>query len=309
MGNESWGCGGNMTPEYYAGEYRRYATFCKNYPGARLKKIASGANSNDYRWTEVLMRDIPLGQMWGISLHHYTIPKNWGDKGSATQFDEREYFSALKSCLEMENLINRHSTIMDKYDPNKRVALVVDEWGIWTNVEPGTNGAFLYQQNSMRDAIIAGTTLNIFNNHADRVKMAELAQTVNVLQAVILTKGRQMLLTPTYHIFDLYKVHQDAKLLPVQLSAPDYGTGNDKLSAVNASASQDASGAIHISFVNIDPNKEVTIRTALSGATWKTITGQVLTSGRFTDINTFEKPDAIVPAVFKGAKKREMNWW
>ncbi|UYQ92229.1 alpha-N-arabinofuranosidase [Chitinophaga horti] len=303
VGNESWGCGGNMTPEYYAGEYRRYATFCKNYPDARLKKIVSGANSNDYNWTEVMMKNIPLNMMWGLSLHHYTIPKNWGDKGSATQFNEREYFLAMRSCMEMETLIQRHSIIMDKYDPNKRVGLVVDEWGIWTNVEPGTNPAFLYQQNSMRDAIIAGTTLNIFNNHADRVKMAELAQTVNVLQAVILTKGRQMLLTPTYHIFDLYKVHQDAKLLPVQLAGPEYNSENDKLQAVNVSASQDASGAIHISFVNIDPNKDITIRTALNGSSWKNVTGQIITSPKFTDINTFEQPGKIVPAAFKGAKK------
>ncbi|WP_295128045.1 alpha-L-arabinofuranosidase C-terminal domain-containing protein [uncultured Chitinophaga sp.] len=303
VGNESWGCGGNMTPEYYAGEYRRYATFCKNYPGVALKKIVSGANSNDYNWTEVMMRNIPLGMMWGVSLHHYTVPKTWREKGSATQFDEKEYFLAMNSCLKMEELINRHSTIMDKYDPGKRVALVVDEWGIWTDVEPGTNPAFLYQQNSMRDAIIAGTTLNIFNNHADRVKMAELAQTVNVLQSVILTKGRQMVLTPTYHIFDLYKVHQDAKLLPVQLSAPDYSLGGDKLAAVNVSASQDASGAIHISFVNIDPNKDITIRTSLNGANWKTIDGQIMTSPKFTDINSFEEPNKVKPAAFKGAKK------
>jgi alpha-N-arabinofuranosidase len=192
---------------------------------------------------------------------------------------------------------------MDKYDPNKRVALVVDEWGIWTDVEPGTNPAFLYQQNSMRDAIIAATTLNIFNNHADRVKMAELAQTVNVLQSVILTKGRQMVLTPTYHIFDLYKVHQDAKLLPVQLASPDYSVGADKLPAVNVSASQDASGAIHISFVNIDPNKDITISTSLNGANWKTIDGQIITSPKFTDINSFEAPDKVKPVAFKGAKK------
>ncbi len=182
-----------MTPEYYADLYKRYATYARNYPGAPLKKIASGANSDDYRWTEVLMKNIPRNQMWGVTLHYYTLPTgNWsGSKGSATAFNEQEYFKTMKNCLHMEELVQKHSAIMDKYDKEKRVALVVDEWGIWTDVEPGTNPGFLYQQNSLRDALIAGTTLNIFNNHADRVKMANLAQTVNVLQSIVLTKERK----------------------------------------------------------------------------------------------------------------------
>ncbi len=189
VGNESWGCGGNMTPEYYAGEYRRYATFARNYPGIPLKKIACGANSADYNWTEVIMKQVRNNQMWGLSLHHYTLPTgNWGKKGSATAFDEQEYFNTMKNCLLMEELVTRHSAIMDRYDPEKRVSMVVDEWGIWTDVEPGTNPGFLYQQNSLRDALVAGTTLNIFNNHSDRVRMANLAQTVNVLQALVLTE-------------------------------------------------------------------------------------------------------------------------
>ncbi|HQX42163.1 MAG TPA: alpha-N-arabinofuranosidase, partial [Niabella sp.] len=159
VGNESWGCGGNMTPEFYADLYKRYATYTRNYPGAPLKKIAGGANADDYRWTEVLMKNIPLNQMWGLSLHYYTIPTgNWGKKGSATEFDEKEYFNTMKNCLKMEDLVTKHSAIMDKYDKDKKVALVVDEWGIWTDVEPGTNPGFLYQQNSLRDALIAATT-------------------------------------------------------------------------------------------------------------------------------------------------------
>jgi alpha-N-arabinofuranosidase len=203
----------------------------------------------------------------------------------------------------MEELVTKHSTVMDKYDPEKKVALVVDEWGIWTNVEPGTNPGFLYQQNSMRDALVAATTLNIFNNHCDRVKMANLAQTINVLQSLILTKGHQMLLTPTYHVFDLYKVHQDAKYLPVQLNSPDYIVDGQKLPAINLSASQDSTGVVHISLVNLDPNNSINIRTALNGISWKNVTGQIITSPKFTDINTFEKPDVIKPVVFNGAKK------
>jgi alpha-N-arabinofuranosidase len=307
VGNESWGCGGNMTPEYYSDLFRRYATYARNYPGAPLKKIASGANSGDYNWTDVLMKNVGR-QMWGLSLHYYTIPSgNWGHKGSATAFDEKEYFNTMKNCLHMEELVTRHSTIMDKYDPAKRVALVVDEWGVWTDVEPGTNPGFLYQQNSLRDALIAGTTLNIFNNHCDRVKVANLAQTVNVLQSIVLTQGDKMLLTPTYHVFDLYKVHQDAKLLPVQFTSPDYTMGDEKIPAVNASASRDSAGAVHITLVNLDPAKKITVRTSLNDISWKNVSGQILTSAKLTDINTFENPDKVHIVKFNGAKKEGNN--
>jgi alpha-N-arabinofuranosidase len=192
VGNEAWGCGGNMTAEYYANIYRQYTTFMSG----KLFKIASGANSGDYHWTEVLMRDIPHWMLQGVALHHYSVI-DWNKKGSATAFSEKEYFTTLQRAWKMEELVTRHSTIMDKYDPKKKVALVVDEWGGWYDVEPGTNPGFLFQQNTMRDAMIAGMTLNIFNNHADRVKMANLAQTINVLQAVILTDEEKMILTPT----------------------------------------------------------------------------------------------------------------
>lgn len=307
VGNESWGCGGNMTPEYYADQYRRYAAFAKNYPGSPLLKIASGPNADDYNWTEVMMKQVPNWMMWGMSLHYYTLAGDWGHKGSATNFDEQTYFSALKSCLHMEDLVRTHSAIMDRYDPAKKVALVVDEWGIWTDVEPGTNPGFLYQQNSLRDALIAATTLNIFNNHCDRVRMANLAQTINVLQALILTDKEKMLLTPTYHVFDLYQVHQDAHYLPVALNSPDYTLGNEKIPAVNASASKDSTGAVHISLVNLDPAHAITVSTQLAGVTYKTISGKVITSAKFNDINTFDQPNKIVPQDFKGASKKDGN--
>lgn len=304
VGNESWGCGGNMTPDYYANLYKQYANFCESYPGSPLRKIVSGANASDYNWTEVCMRNIPVNQMWGISLHYYTLPTgNWGNKGSATQFDEKEYFSTMRNGLRMEEVVSRHETIMNRYDPQKRVALVVDEWGVWTNTEPGTNSAHLYQQNSLRDALVAGVTLNIFNNHSERVRMANLAQTVNVLQALILTEGDKMLLTPTYHVFDLYKSHHDAKWLPAQVNSPDYTVGTEKIPAISVSASQDSTGAVHVSLVNIDATNKITVRTMLNGINWKTVEGQILTSSKFTDINTFSKPDFVKPAKFSGAKK------
>jgi alpha-L-arabinofuranosidase len=303
VGNESWGCGGDMTPEFYSDQYKRYAEFCKSYPGAPLKLIASGPNGDDYHWTEVLMDKLPLGHLWGLSMHYYTVAGEWRHKGSATQFGEDIYFKAMEACLKMGEIVQKHSAIMDKYDPLKKIALVVDEWGIWTDVEPGTNPAFLFQQNSLRDALIAGTTLNIFNNHADRVKMAALAQTVNVLQSLILTDKDKMLLTPTYYVFDLYKVHQDAQSLVVQLASPDYVYGGRRIPAVNASASRDSSGAIHISLVNLDPSNKITVRAGLRGIAFSGVSGQVLTSGNFADINNFDQPAKVKPAVFAGARK------
>ena len=303
VGNESWGCGGSMTPEFYAEQYRRYSEFCKNYPGTHLKLIASGANSDDYHWTDVVMKNINLWNTWGISMHYYTLAGPWEHKGSATQFGEDLYFKAMKSCLRMDEIVSRHSAIMDKYDPKKKVALVVDEWGIWTDPEPGTNPGFLYQQNSLRDALIAGTTLNIFNNHTDRVKMANLAQTVNVLQALVLTDKDKMLLTPTYYVFDMYKVHQDAHSLVVKFDAPNYTYGSDAVPAVNASASRDSAGAVHISLVNIDPSRKNTVRVPLQGLPSKSVTGQILTSAKFTDINTFDQPNKVHSTVFNGAKR------
>ena len=304
IGNESWGCGGNMTPEFYSDQFKRYASFAKDYPGAPLKKIASGPNSDDYNWTDVIMKNIPNWMMWGISLHYYTVPTgDWGHKGSATAFSENEYFNTMVNCLKMDELVTKHAAIMDKYDPQKHVALVVDEWGVWTDVEPGTNPGFLYQQNSLRDALIAATNLNIFNNHCDRVRGAALAQTINVLQSLILTDKDKMLLTPTYYIFDMYKVHQDAKYLPIQLTSPDYVVDGKKIPAINVSASQDASGKVHISLVNLDLHNNITISAGLKDIQWKTVTGQILTSANITDINTFQQPDKLRPANFTGARK------
>jgi alpha-N-arabinofuranosidase len=237
VGNEAWGCGGNMKPEYYANIYKQYATFMGDWNnGEHLFRVASGSNGSDYNWTEVLMRDIPSNLMEGIALHHYAVI-NWDAKGSATNFNEKQYFTILKNALLMNELITKHATIMDKYDPKKKTALVVDEWGGWYEVEPGTNPGFLYQQNTIRDAMLAGITLNIFNNHCDRVRMANLAQTVNVLQAVILTKGTAIIKTPTYHVMEMYNIHQDATLLPIHIKSNDYVFEGEKLPAVSAGRS------------------------------------------------------------------------
>ncbi len=306
VGNEAWGCGGNMKVEYYANIYRQYATFMTDWANSdKLFRVASGANEADYNWTEVLMRDIPHWMLEGIALHHYSTVK-WETKGSATQFSEEQYFKTMKSAIWMEELVTRHSTIMDKYDPVKKIALVVDEWGGWYDVEPGTNPGFLYQQNTMRDAMIAGVTLHIFQKHCDRVRVANLAQIVNVLQAVALTEGEKMILTPTYHVMEMLNVHQDALLLPMDLRVNDYVFGAEKLPAVSASASRDKAGKTHISIVNIDPNKpqefSVSIRgmSASRSLSEAETTGRILTSGKVQDFNSFDNPNFIKPAVFDG---------
>ncbi|MDR2497615.1 MAG: alpha-N-arabinofuranosidase [Tannerellaceae bacterium] len=301
VGNENWGCGGNMTAEYYTDLYKRYATYCRNYGDNRLYKIAGGPNEGDYHWMTTLMKNAGR-HLQGVSLHYYTVPKNWNDKGSATVFDEEQYFETVSKTLRMEELVSRHSSIMDQYDPMKRVGLIPDEWGTWYNVEPETNPGFLYQQNTMRDAIVAGINLNIFNAHCDRVKMTNIAQTVNVLQAVILTDKEKMVLTPTYWVYWLYKVHHEATLLPIEFSCNTYGVGGRKIDAVSASASKDASGKVHITLVNLDPSREQVIDGELRGMAGKNISGKILTSPKLNDYNSFDRPNTVGVKDFKGAK-------
>ncbi|MCX6956002.1 MAG: alpha-N-arabinofuranosidase [Verrucomicrobia bacterium] len=305
IGNESWGCGGNMTASFYADNFRRYNTFVKNYipgPAGRIARIACGPNEGNYEWTETLMKDVG-NRMNGLALHYYTLPTgNWrGSKGSSTNFAEDQWFSTLQRTLKMEELVTKHSEIMDRYDPQKRVGLVVDEWGTWYDVEPGTNGGFLYQQSTMRDALVAALNLHIFHAHADRVTMANIAQIINVLQSVILTDKEKMLVTPTYHVMEMFNVHQGATSLPVALTSPDYAVGESKIPAVSASASRDAAGKIHLSFANCDPNQPVTVACRLTGVTAKSATGRVLTAPAMNTHNTFSAPDAVKPAAFTGA--------
>ncbi|MEP6725968.1 MAG: alpha-L-arabinofuranosidase C-terminal domain-containing protein [Bacteroidota bacterium] len=301
IGNEAWGCGGNMKPEYYADEYRKYATFISDWENTGgLLRIASGASDADYNWTETLMKNIPLNMLGGVAMHHYSVLA-WNKKGPAVNFTPEQYFGTMKEAWKMEELVTKHAAIMDKYDPQKKIALVVDEWGGWYDVETGTNPGFLYQQNTMRDAMIAGITLNIFNNHADRVRIANLAQCVNVLQAVILTDKEKMILTPTYHVMEMYNVHQDATQIPVSLNGTRYVQGNDSLPALSVSASKDRNGLVHVSLVNIDPVKNADISLDLDGTVFKQVTGRILTSAHLQDYNSFETPGKIKPAVFNGA--------
>ena len=304
VGNESWGCGGSMTAEYYANEMKRYATFTKNYGQNRLYKVACGPNVDDYHWMETLMKDGNPGRSFqGISLHYYTVCHNWGQKGSATQFDEKDYFTTIKKTLFMDELLDKHIRIMDEYDPQNRVGLVVDEWGNWHDVEPGTNPGFLYQQNTMRDALVASVNLDLFNKYCRRVKMANIAQTVNVLQAMILTKDDQMVKTPSFYVFKMYTVHHDATLLPSEIQCEKYSVDNESVSALSATASRDDSGKIHVTISNLNPGKAMEVNCDMRGLTnVKFEKGSIVTGGKINSYNDFGKKEEVTLSDFKDVK-------
>ena len=290
IGNESWGCGGNMTPEFYCDNYRRYATFCREYSGNKLFKIACGPSADDYNWTDVCMKNIGAWGMQGLSLHYYTVPTgNWEHKGSATEFSEEEYYDTISRTSYIDTLITRHSGIMDRYDPQRKVGLIVDEWGTWYDVEPGTNPGFLYQQNTMRDAIVAAINLNIFNAHSDRVFMANIAQAVNVLQAILLTEGNVTVKTPTYHVFDLYKEHQDAELI---YSHVENNTAYGNIPCISHSASIAENGTVTLTLSNCSLDKEFSADIGAAFGEISTADGRILT-GEVHALNTFDHPENV----------------
>ncbi|MBC8066372.1 MAG: alpha-N-arabinofuranosidase [Chlorobia bacterium] len=298
VGNESWGCGGNMRPEYYADEYRRYNTFVKNYGPNKIYRIACGANNRDYRWTDVVMERVG-SLMDGLSLHNYTLNGGkWPPSGSATDFQEDQWFSVLKHALSMDDLVAKHAAEMDKHDPDKQVGMVVDEWGTWFAVESGTNPGFLYQQNTMLDALVGAVHFHIFHRFADRISMANIAQTVNVLQAMILTDGPRMLRTPTYWVFEMFKVHQGAATVPVSITSPTYSFAGEGLPAISASATQrSGSNILDVSLANLDPDQAHEVTLGHGGSSTK-ISGRLLTASTMQAHNTFDNPDLVQPVEF-----------
>ena len=302
IGNEAWGCGGNMVPEYYSNQYRTFSTYLRDYHGNHLYKIASGASDYDYNWTEVLMKSIG-DKMAGISLHYYTC-KGWtGSKGSATKFDEDEYYWVIGKCLEIEPVIEKHDAIMNVYDPEKKIGLLVDEWGTWFDNEPGTNPGHLFQQNTMRDAMVASLSLDIFHRHADRVKMANIAQVANVLQAMVLTKDDKMVLTPTYYVFKMYNVHQDAHFLPIESDAKMIPTPDNRTRpTVSSTASRDAQGTIHVSMTNPDLKAGQKVVLEVGDLKGKTVSGEIITAANIADYNDFGAAEKVNIKEFKGFK-------
>lgn len=301
IGNESWGCGGEMTAQYYSDIYRQYSTYCRNFSGNTLFKIASGASDYDLNWTETLMKNIDH-RMQGISLHFYSVI-DWSNKGSSTQFTDDDYYRTLAKSLEMDTILKQQTAVMDKYDRDKKTALMVDEWGTWWEAEPGTNPGHLFQQNTMRDAMVAALTLNIFQQYTDRVKMSNIAQVANVLQSMVLTRNEQMVLTPTYHVYEMYKVHQEGLHIPLKLVCKEHRTPNGQsIPTISASASRNANGVISLSLINIDLNASQTIELSFEDLQLTTVTGRILTANSITAHNTFESPEQVTPQPFKGAK-------
>jgi alpha-N-arabinofuranosidase len=306
IGNESWDCGGNMTPEYYLSQLKIYSRFVRNFNPAQqdkqqMLKIAVGPGGGEPRWTEwtELVMKAWQNHQWswdmnGLSMHSYTVVR-WPPAFASVGFGETEYSQILKSTLEMDGLISKHSAIMDKYDPQKKIALVVDEWGAWYATLPGSNPGFLVQQNSQRDAILAALNLNIFARHADRVRMANIAQMINVLQAMIITDKEKMVLTPTYYVFKMYVPFQDATFVPVTFNAGTYTHGDITLPRVDAIAAKDATGKLWLEITNVDPNQSVDIEASLVGITARSAVGETLTAPKVDSVNTFDARDTVVP--------------
>ena len=305
VGNENWGCGGNMQPQYYSDLYRRYQTYVRCYdPDKQIYKIACGSNGDDYNWTDGVMKvcfdTLPQnhGFMDGLSLHYYTVTHEWENKGSAVDFDEKDWYMTLKKTLYMEDLINHHTAIMDKYDKTHHAGLIIDEWGTWHDVEPGTNPGFLYQQNTIRDALVAGINLNIFNKHCDRVKMANIAQLVNVLQAVILTDGQKMVKTPTYHVFKMFSCHQGAELLDSHITSKQIGTDKNKVPNLTESASVDADGIVNITLNNLSCDEDYDIEGILADSRIESVKCEIVT-GAMDAHNTFDDPEVVKAVEYK----------
>jgi len=317
VGNESWGCGGQMRPEHYVDEFRDYTAFVRAPAEQMPKVVASGAADDNYRWTEVLMADPVVTQkpLWGhsteaISLHYYTVPSDdWDHKGPATGFSEEAWARTLSKALHMEELVAKHSAIMDKYDPERRLALYVDEWGAWYDQEPDSHPGFLYQQNSLRDALVAALTLNIFHAHAERVRMANIAQMINVLQAMILTRGEKLVLTPTYHVFDLYQVFQDATRLPLEIESGSYTFGKLQLPQLSATAARGSDGVVHIALANLDPQRRASLSIAVAGLAVHAVSGRALTSVAMDAHNSFDEPHVLEPGAFNGAHLQGSQLW
>lgn len=314
VGNENWGCGGNMTPGCYANLYRRYQTFVRNYKkNQKIFKICGGPNVDDTYWTEEVLKtcyenapDAAHGFMDGLSMHYYVYPEGWEKKGSATKFDEKTWYKTLYKALYIEELIKMHTTVMDKYDPEKKIGLICDEWGTWFTCEPGTNPGFLYQQNTMRDALVAGLSLNVFNKHCDRVKMANIAQLVNVLQAVILTDGPKMLRTPTYHVFRMYKYHQDAELVESYIDGiKEIGMDEDYMVPnLQESVSVDKSGVVTITLNNLSVTDSEEMEIAFAELHPGDVTAAIVTN-KMDAYNTFDNPDNVKEVEFKDFKKTD----
>ena len=301
VGNESWGCGGDMTAEYYSDVFKRYGLYARNYGETKLFKIACGASETDYEWTRTMMKNARR-QMSGLSLHYYTVTGWDCDKGSATDFTAEEYYRTLTRTAAVDGILNKHIGIMDGLDPEGKVALILDEWGTWYEVEPGFNEGHLYQQNTMRDAIVAAINLNIFPKHVHRLKMCNIAQVVNVLQAMVLTDGPRMVLTPTYHVFRMFSVHQNAVVVPSKVNCGTIVSSDGETMPDFSVSASEKDGAVHVSMANPRLDKDVDVELSFDSLKPQSITGEILSAPGIASYNDFGKKPEVVPASYDGAK-------
>jgi alpha-N-arabinofuranosidase len=299
VGNENWGCGGNMTAEYYADLYRRYATYVRNFSGNQIVKVANGPSGRDMPFMDTLIRRAHR-HMQAVSMHYYVLPTaDWSAKGPALGFPESEWFSVVRQSYEVEELIDDYVAILDEVDPEKKIALYVDEWGTWYDRAPDAKSA-LYQQNTVRDAVSAAIFLNTFHDYSDRIRMTNIAQVANVLQAMLLTDNAEMLLTPTYHVFEMYNVHQNAKAVPIEYLSPQYTLGGQSVDALSLTASLSSDGSLNLSMVNSSPNRPGVITCILNGFEGRDATGRVLTGPSMDSHNTFVNKTEVSPRSLEG---------
>jgi alpha-N-arabinofuranosidase len=300
IGNEVWGCGGPLTAEEYLTQLKLYSNFCTNYNSDMpTKQVAVGPDSTGFaEYTEVIMEAWST-KSWawnidGLSLHRYTR-NGWPPNIIATGFSEDQYAAVIEETLGMDAFIETNVAIMDRYDPEKRVAILVDEWGTWYAPKEGTNPGFLEQQNSQRDAMVAALNFNIFVRHANRVRGANIAQMINVLQAMILTDQEKMILTPTYHVFRMYVPFQDATRLGIDYNAGAYEQDDTSLPRIDAIAARGKDGRIWLALTNIDPNRPATINLGLEGGAIADAKGETLDAPAIDAVNTFDQPTRVSP--------------
>jgi alpha-L-arabinofuranosidase len=309
VGNESWGCGGNFTPEEYAQEYRRFSEWVPRY-GVNLAFIGSGPNGGDLGWSRRFFGRLAerggFGRMWGWALHHYSWNVTGGrtndwyqGKGDAVKYANEEWYELLNEADRIETLITDHWAIMGEFDRQHRVKLVIDEWGAW--YKPGSevnNTHLLGQQSTMRDAVLAGISLDTFHKHADKIAMANIAQLINCLQSLFLAHEDKFIVTPTYHVFDMYLAHQGAQSLRTMVSAPRLPyTRNEKpatLRGLSASSSlRDKELTLTVTNPDISQTRETEI--AVRGANIKAIKVTTLTASDIHAHNSFANPRQIEP--------------
>ena len=287
VGNESWGCGGNMRPEEYARLYRDFAVYCRNFGGTDLFLVASGPSGNDSHWSRGLMDGLGWDRPQGVSMHYYS-----GGADRSTTFTADHMNEQFISYLKVEEAIVQQRAVLDSYQKGKEIGLILDEWGVWDDIPEEDERRYgkLWQQSTMRSAIAAGLGLNIFNRQADKLHMCNIAQMVNVLQSLLLTdgpEGEHCVRTTTYHAFSLFKPHRTKTAVRVE-------SGDSSPSGLSVSASKSDKELV-VTLVNPRHDVDLQVECTLKGVNPNPGTAQILHDAEWNACNTFDHPDRIAP--------------